>query len=69
MILVLSAPVAMLVHSRMGDNALNYSLEFSGGTATNVTFNEEMDIKQIDSEVTPLVEEVTGDKTYSRRRS
>ncbi len=62
LILVLSAPVAMLVHSRMGDNALNYSLEFSGGTATNVTFNEEMDIKQIDSEVTPLVEEVTGDK-------
>lgn len=62
LILGLSAPVAMLVHSRMGDNALNYSLEFSGGTATNVTFNEEMDIKQIDSEVTPLVEEVTGDK-------
>lgn len=62
LILVLSAPVAMLVHSQKGNNALNYSLEFSGGTATNVTFNEEMDIKQIDSEVTPLVEEVTGDK-------
>ena len=42
--------------------ALNYSLEFSGGTSTNVTFNEDMDIKTIDSEVTPVVEEVTGDK-------
>ena len=41
---------------------LNYSLEFSGGTATTVTFNEDMDIKQIDSEVTPVVEKVTGDK-------
>lgn len=61
-ILVLSAPAAMLIHSQAGDKALNYSLEFSGGTATNVTFNEEMDIKQIDSEVTPVVESVTGDK-------
>lgn len=60
-ILVLSAPAAMLIHQQTGDKALNYSLEFSGGTATNVTFNEDMDIKQIDSEVTPLVEEVTGD--------
>lgn len=34
----------------------------SGGTATTVTFNEDMDIKQIDSEVTPVVEKVTGDK-------
>ena len=41
---------------------MNYSLEFSGGTSTTVTFNEDMDIKTIDSEVTPVVEEVTGDK-------
>ena len=44
------------------EQALNYALDFSGGTATTVTFNEDMDIKQIDSEVTPVVEEVTGDK-------
>lgn len=61
-ILILCGPAAMLIHSQGDGNALNYSLEFSGGTSTNVTFNEEMDIKQIDSEVTPLVEEVTGDK-------
>lgn len=61
-ILILSGPVAMVVNSQMGNKALNYSLDFSGGTATTVTFNEDMDIKQIDSEVTPLVEEVTGDK-------
>ena len=41
---------------------MNYALDFSGGTATTVTFNEDMDIKQIDSDVTPVVEEVTGDK-------
>lgn len=52
----------MLINSQAGNKALNYSLEFSGGTSTTVTFNEDMDIKTIDSEVTPVVEEVTGDK-------
>ena len=62
-ILILCGPVGMLVHSNViGDKAMNYSLEFSGGTSTNVTFNKEMDIKEIDSEVTPIVEAVTGDK-------
>lgn len=61
-ILILSGPVAMFVNSQSGNKALNYSLEFSGGTSTTVTFNEDMDIKTIDSEVTPVVEEVTGDK-------
>lgn len=62
LILVLSGPVLMLVNQQMGNKALNYSLDFSGGTATNVTFNEDMDIKTIDAEVVPVVEEVTGDK-------
>ena len=61
-ILILSGPVAMFIHSNAGNKALNYSLEFSGGTSTTVTFNEDMDIKTIDSEVTPVVEDVTGDK-------
>ncbi len=52
----------MLIHHNTDGTALNYALDFSGGTATTVTFNEDMDIKQIDSEVTPVVEEVTGDK-------
>ncbi|MBQ8305218.1 MAG: protein translocase subunit SecD [Blautia sp.] len=61
-VLILCGPLFMGINGAAGRNALNYSLEFSGGTATNVTFNEDMDMKQIDSEVTPLVEEVTGDK-------
>ena len=61
-ILILAGPAVMLIHSTTGGKALNYSLEFSGGTSTNVTFNEDLDIKTIDSEVTPVVEEVTGDK-------
>ena len=61
-ILVLCAPLFMAIHSKTEGKALNYSLEFSGGTSTNVTFNEDMDIKQIDAEVVPIIEEVTGDK-------
>ena len=61
-ILILCGPAAMFANSHAGNKALNYSLEFSGGTSTTVTFNEDMDIKTIDSEVTPVVEEVTGDK-------
>lgn len=62
LILILVGPVSMMIHQKTDGSILNYSLEFSGGTATTVTFNEDMDIKQIDSEVTPVVEKVTGDK-------
>ncbi|MDO4519503.1 MAG: protein translocase subunit SecD [Eubacteriales bacterium] len=61
-ILILCAPVGMFINSASSGKALNYSLEFSGGTSTNVVFNEDMDIKKIDAEVIPIVEEVTGDK-------
>lgn len=61
-ILILSAPAGMLINSALGNKALNYSLEFSGGTATTVTFNEEMTIAEIDGQVAPVVEDVTGDR-------
>ena len=52
----------MVIHHQTNGTSLNYALDFSGGTATTVTFNEDMDIKKIDSDVTPVVEKVTGDK-------
>ena len=53
----------MFANSHAGNKALNYSLEFSGGTSTTVTNLMKIWIlKTIDSEVTPVVEEVTGDK-------
>lgn len=62
LLLIITGPVTMMVHHQTGGTALNYALDFSGGTATTVTFNKDMDIKEIDSEVTPVVEKVTGDK-------
>lgn len=59
--LVLSGFVAMgIYHVRQG-SALNYSLDFVGGTSTNVSFNEDMSLEEIDSRVVPVFTEVTGD--------
>ena len=52
--------VAMGVYGSKG-NALNYSLDFVGGTSTTVPFDKNYTIEQIDSEMVPLVEDVTGD--------
>ena len=60
-ILILCAPIAMGAFKASTGDALKYSLEFKGGTSTNVTFNENMDIKDIDANVIPVVEDVTGD--------
>ncbi|MCD2492090.1 protein translocase subunit SecD [Lacrimispora sp. NSJ-141] len=47
---------------------LNYSLEFQGGTSTNVTFNEDLSMETIHSDVVPLVEEVTGDANVETQK-
>lgn len=53
--------VVMGVNKSSAGSALNYSLEFVGGTSTNVTFNEDLDINSIDNNVVPLIEAITGD--------
>ena len=58
---ILVGIVAMIVNSSMGRHALNFSLEFLGGTSTNVTFNEDMALADIDSKVVPSIEKITGD--------
>ena len=60
-ILILLAPIGMGIFSAKDGKALNYSLEFMGGTSTNVTFNEDLSIEEIDEQVKPVVQEVTGD--------
>ena len=60
-ILILLAPIGMGVFHAKDGKALNYSLEFMGGTSTNVTFNEDLSIDDLDSQVKPVVQEVTGD--------
>ena len=48
-------------HASKGDGAFAYGLDFQGGTATNVTFNEDYSINDIDAKIVPVVEKTTGD--------
>ena len=58
---VLAGFVFMGINKSQIGGALNYSLEFVGGTSTNITFNEDMPLGDIDAKVVPLIEEITGD--------
>lgn len=59
-VIIAAGFISMGVHGSNG-NALNYSLDFIGGTSTTVPFEKDYTIEEIDSELVPLVEEVTGD--------
>lgn len=58
---ILAGFVVMGVNQASGKSALNYSLEFVGGTSTTLTLNEDMPIEKIDSDIVPLIENITGD--------
>ena len=53
--------VFMGINGASTGKALNYSLDFVGGTSTNVTFNEDMDLASIDATVVPVFTSITGD--------
>lgn len=57
--LIVAGFVAMGVFAANGKDALNLSLEFKGGTATTITFNESMSLEEVNTQVAPIVEEVT----------
>lgn len=58
---ILAGFVFMGINKSQTGSTLNYSLEFVGGTSTNVTFNEDMTLSDIDAQVVPFIEEITGD--------
>ena len=61
LVVLLSGPVAMGINSAAGNGILNLSMDFRGGTSTSVTFNEDISIAQLDADVKPLFQNVTGD--------
>ena len=60
-IMCLSGFVGMGINHARGIGAMNYSLDFVGGTSTTVTFDQEYTLDEIDSEMIPDLEEITGD--------
>ena len=59
--LIVAGFVFLGVNKTTTGNILNYSLDFVGGTSTNVTFNEDMTLADIDAKVVPVFEEITQD--------
>ena len=53
--------VVMVINQSQMDMPLNYSLDFVGGTSTTMTLNEDMSIEEIDAQIVPLIEGITGD--------
>lgn len=53
--------VFMGINGAATGKVLNYSLDFVGGTSTNVTFNEDLALAEIDTKVVPVFTNITGD--------
>ena len=51
----------MGINGAQGNGVMNYSLEFKGGTSTNITFDKDYTLEEIDKDIVPLIEDATGD--------
>ena len=58
---ILIGGVFMGIHGANSGSALNLSLEFMGGTSTSLVLAEDMSIEEIDAEIVPGIEKITGD--------
>ena len=60
-IIIAAGLISMGVHSATEGKALNYGLDFMGGTSTTADFGKDMSIEDIENDIVPYVEKVTGD--------
>ena len=60
-LLCVSGFAGMGINHARGIGAMNYSLDFVGGTATTVIFDREYTLDEIDSQMIPELENITGD--------
>ena len=60
-IIIAAGLISRGVHSATEGKALNYGLDFMGGTSTTADFGKDMTIEDIENDIVPYVEKVTGD--------
>ena len=60
-IIIAAGLISMGVHSATEGKALNYGLDFMGGTSTTADFGKDMNIEDNENDIVPYVEKVTGD--------
>ena len=68
LVLIAAGVITIGINEGRGKGAFAYSLEFQGGTSTNVTFDKDYSIDEIDKEIVPVVEKVTGDNNVQTQK-
>ena len=61
LIIIFAGFAGMGVYGAKTGKALNYSLEFAGGTSTTADFGKNYSIDEIENQIVPEVSEITGD--------
>jgi SecD/SecF fusion protein len=61
LVVIVAGFVGMIAYSATGNRALNYSLEFVGGTSTSADFGQDYTIEEVEENIVPAVAEVIGD--------
>jgi SecD/SecF fusion protein len=61
LVVIVAGFVGMGAYKSSTGNPLNFSLEFMGGTSTTVEFDQAYTLAELDSDVVPLIEDITGD--------
>ena len=65
---ILLGLIIMFVHIGKKENGFNYSLEFMGGTSSTVSFDKEYSLEEVDSEIVPVIEKITGDANVQAQK-
>ena len=66
--LIIATGIAVTaINGARGKGAFNFGLEFSGGTTTTVTFNEEYTLEEVDSKIIPLIKDKVGVSTVQQQ--
>lgn len=65
---ILAGFIVMFVNIGKKNNAFNYSLEFMGGTSTTVSFEKEYSLEEVDDQIIPVVEKITGDANVQAQK-
>ena len=66
--IIVAGFVGMGVHKASGQNALNFGLDFMGGTSTTADFGKEYTIEDIEKDIIPSVKDVTGDSNIQANK-
>ena len=61
--IIVAGFAGMGIYGASTGNALNYGIEFAGGTSTTITMTEEYDLDRVNDEIIPVVQDALGDIT------